>query len=243
MNVQRVVIQNTGIGRSIFRYFIFFAICFAASSHAQHTKHDISLQFAYGGQVPVMTAEGNVQGFYKVPIIFNLRYQVATDYLNALSMTIEHVNEERTRQGLWNDVPGSNSPTYNANIAERLYITTLGLEGILTLLSDGTFRLGAGLGVAYGLGGAVATVENIASDKTKVFESCDTWNGFEVSAFTRARYTVYRNDDIDIGINATLRFWGFPYIGPLSDCQSSYNGPAFRSLIEFGYLAGVSFGF
>lgn len=243
MNIRSVLIFNTGIATNIFRYFILLALFLATDSSAQHTKRDIAVQFAYGGQVPVMTAEGNVQGFYKVPIIFNLHYQVATDYLNALSMTIEHVNEERTRQGLWNDVPGSNSKDYNANISERLYITTLGLEGILTLFSDGTFRIGAGLGVAYGLGGAVATVENIAADKTKVFESCDTWNGFEVSAFTRARYTVYRSDDIDIGITGTLRLWGFPYIGPLSDCQSSYNGPAFRSLIEFGYLAGVSFGF
>lgn len=237
-----VKIQNTGISR-VFRYFLFLLIAVTQTAVAQHTKHDIGLQFAYGGQVPLLTADGNVQGFYKVPIIFNFRYQVATDYLNALSFTIEHINEERSRQGLWNDMPGSNAKTYNANIAERLYITTLGLEGILTLLSDGTFRLGGGLGVGYGLGGATATVENIAEDKTKTFESCDTWNGFEVSAFLRARYTIYRNDDIDVGLNGTLRLWGFPYIGPLSDCQSSYNGPGFRSLLEFGYLAGISFGF
>jgi hypothetical protein len=243
MNVQSFLCGNTGIHKSIFRYFILLSLFWGASGDAQHTKRDIAVQFAYGGQIPVVTAEGNVQGFYKVPIILNLRYQVATDYLNALSMTIEHISEERTRAGLWNDVPGSNSKDYNANISERLYITTLGLEGILTLFSDGRFRIGAGLGVAYGLGGAIATIENIAADKTKVFESCDTWNGFEVSAFTRARYTLYRNDDIVVGLSATLRIWGFPYIGPLSDCQSSYNGPTFRSLIEFGYLAGISVGF
>lgn len=240
-----VSLRKYGFGIHVSVLLVCIIVCAFSTGHlrAQHTKHDISLQFAYGGQIPIMTAEGNIQGFYKLPITFNARYQVATDYLNALSFTVEHTSEERSHQGLWNDMPGSNANTYNANISERLYITTIGLEGILTLVSDGTFRLGSGLGIAYGLGGATATVKNLTDDKLKVFESCDTWNGFQVSAFTRARYTLYRNDDIDLGISGTLRLWGFPYIGPLSDCQSSYNGPTFRSLISVGYLLGLSFGF
>jgi hypothetical protein len=243
MQGDRSLFVRTGSRTIETRLFLFLFLFLAAPVFAQNAKREAAFSFAYSGQVPIAKSEANIQNFFTNPLIFNLRYQVATDYVNALSMTIEHISEDHTRAGLWNDIPNASQGAYNADITERLYMTTLGLEGIRTLVRTGDFRLGAGIGIAYGLGGATATVKKLTDGSVQTFESCDTWSGFEVSAFVRGRYTLYQSDKIDIGLTGALRFWGFPAIGPLSTCQSSYNGPDFRSLHEIGYLAGISVGF
>ena len=121
-------------------------------------------------------------------------------------------------------------------------MTTLGLEGIRTLIRTDEFRLGIGISLGYGFGGATATVKKITDGSQQTFESCDTWNGFLVSTFIRARATVYTSSSLDIGITGSARLWGFPSISPLSECMTMYNGPALRSVFEIGYLAGVSVG-
>jgi hypothetical protein len=213
------------------------------SSYAQHTSHEIGVSFAYGGQVPFITSGNDPTGFFRKPIIFNVRYQVATNYLQSLAIVLENIGEERNRTGLWSDIPNSASGGYNANISERLTMTTLGLEGIRTLLRTDEFRLGIGISLGYGFGGATALVRKIADGSEQTFESCDSWNGLLVSIFTRGRYTVFMNSSMDIGVTGSVRIWGFPSISPLSDCQSSYNGPQLRSVFEAGYLAGISVGF
>ncbi len=225
--------------------FILFVSCLllAKAGYAQHTKREIAFTFAYAGQLPIVQADGNTQGFYAKPLIASLRYQVATDYVQALSITLEYVMESRENPGLWNDNPSMPNAVYNANIDERLTMTMLGLEGVRTLISNGSFRLGAGFGIGYGLGGATAMVTKISNGSVKTYESSDIWNGFEVQAFIRGRYTIVQTDKIDLGILGNIRYWGFPTIGPLSTTSSSYNGPAFRSLHEMGYSIGVSVGF
>ena len=172
----------------------------------------------------------------------NLRYQVATNYVQSLAVVLESISEKRSRIGLWNDFPNLANGAYTADIAERLTMTTLGIEGIRTLIRTDEFRLGIGVSLGYGFGGATATVKNLTTNTEKTFESCDTWNGFLISTFVRGRFTVYTSNSLDIGVTGSARVWGFPSISPLTDCQSSYNGPSLRSIFEIGYLAGLSLG-
>ncbi len=226
---------------SIFKFSICAAIFFFPTlCHCQHTNHEIGFSFAFAGQSPFITSNDDA-GFFRKPLMWNLRYQVATNYLQSIAIVLEHVGEERSRIGLWNDIPNS-SPVYNAEISEQLSMTTLGLEGIRTFIRTDEFRLGIGIGLAYGFGGATATVKKITDGTSSTFESCDTWNGFLVSAFLRGRYSFYISDKLDLGVTGSLRAWGFPTIGPLTNCSDEYNGPAVRSLFEVGYLAGISVG-
>ncbi|MDP4219356.1 MAG: hypothetical protein Q8896_02880 [Bacteroidota bacterium] len=222
--------------------FFITALSIAAPVLAQHTAHEIGFSFAYAGQAPFVTSGDDQSSFFRQPLILNLRYQVATNYVQSLSVVLERISEERSRLGLWNDVPNSVNGAYNADIAERLTMTTLGLEGLRTLIRTDIFRLGVGIGLGYGFGGATASVRKITDGSQQTFESCDSWNGFLISVFARGRVTVYSTNSLDVGITLTSRLWGFPTISPLTDCQSSYNGPSLRSVFEIGYLAGVSVG-
>ena len=220
--------------------FILFAI--AGTVHAQHTNREIGFSFAYAGQAPLFSSNNDQVGFFRQPLIMNLRYQIATNYVQSLAIVLEYVNEQRTHTGLWNDIPSSSTGAYNAEIAERLYMTTLGLEGSRTFIRTDQFRFSVGISLGYGLGGATATVKKIADGTQQTFDSEDTWNGLFISTFLRGRITVYTNNSLDIGITGSIRLWGFPSIGPLTVSQSTYNGPVLRSIFEVGYLAGVSVG-
>lgn len=210
--------------------------------YSQHTVREIGFSFAYAGQVPFASSGNDESKFFRQPLILNLRYQVATNYVQSLAVVLESISEKRIRTGLWNDFPNLANGVYNANIAERLTMTTLGIEGIRTLIRTDEFRLGIGVSLGYGFGGATATVKNLTTNTEKTFESCDTWNAFLISTFVRGRFTVYTSNSLDIGVTGSARVWGFPSISPLTDCQSSYNGPSLRSIFEIGYLAGLSIG-
>jgi hypothetical protein len=209
---------------------------------AQHTIYEIGFSFAYAGQAPFVSSGNDEPRFFRQPLIWNLRYQVATNFVQSLSVVLERITEARAYSSLWNDVPNSSTVPYNADISERLSMTTLGFEGIRTLIRTDEFRLGIGISLGYGFGGATATVKKLTDGSQKTFESCDIWNGFLVSTFVRGRVTVYSNSSLDIGITGSFRVWGFPSISPLSQCMDSYNGPSLRSVFEIGYLAGVSVG-
>jgi hypothetical protein len=222
---------------------LFCAVLFLFLYHpalAQHTPREIGISFAYAGQSPFISSGNDNPQFFTKPLIWNIRYQVATNYVQSLSVVLEGVSEQRSYQGVWIFDPVD--PKYNAAVAERLTITTLGLEGIKTVIRTDLFRLGIGISLGYGFGGATAIVKKVTTGSRQTFESSDIWNGLLVSAFTRARLSVYTNNVIDIGITGTFRIWGFPTIAPLTESQSSYNGPSLRSVMEIGYLAGVSVG-
>ncbi|MEI8134942.1 MAG: hypothetical protein WCH46_07675 [bacterium] len=210
---------------------------------AQHTKHEIGLSLACGGQIPLVSSGNNSPEFFRKPLIWEIRYQASTDFVQAISIVAQHVTELRNRKALWNDVPNALSGAYDAEINERLSITTLGIEGNRTIVRAGDFRLGVGVGLGYGFGGATANVRRLPGSDVQTVTSCDTWNGFLISSLLRARYSLYISDGLDIGLTGTARIWGFPSISPLTDCQSSYNGPTLRSVIEAGYLIGISVGF
>ena len=211
----------------------------STSSLAQHTNHEIAFSFAYAGQSPFITSNDE-SGFFRQPVIWNLRYQVVTNYVQSISVVLEHIGETRNRIGFWSfDINYPNG--YNANINEHFDMTTLGLEGIKTLIRTDEFRLGIGLGLGYGFGGAAAIVKKLTDGSEQTFQSCDTWTGLLVSVFLRGRYMVFENSRVDIGFTGSIRVWGFPVIGPLTEC-SMYNGPLLRSLFEVGYLTGISVG-
>lgn len=214
------------------------------SVFAQHAKREVALSFAIAGQKPFITNGDERSGFWREPLILNLRYQVATDYIMSVSVFLEHINEERNRVDLWNDQPNTSvTPAYNAEINERLTMTLFGVEGARTLLRFDDFRLALTLGLGYGLGGASADARNIATDERKSFESSDVWQGLYLNSSLRGRYTVYQGEHYDVGVAASFRVWGFPAIGPFGDSRTSYNGPAIEGVYEVGYLVGVSLGF
>jgi hypothetical protein len=225
-----------------------FLICIcmlcACLTYAQHAKREFAVSVAVAGQRPIAVTGDGRAGFWTKPFIFNLRFQVATDYITSASLFLEHVGETRQRRDLWSDAPNTTSPPpYNADISERLSMTVFGVEAARTLLRFGDLRLAITLGAGYGLGSASADVRRITTEETKSFESCDIWHGVYLGASLRGRYTIYQHERYDIGLTASFRTWGFTTIGPFGDCKTSYNGPAFTALYEIGYLAGVSVGF
>jgi len=221
-------------------WLIVFFVLLSQPLLAQHTPHEIGVSFAYAGQEPFIYSGNDDPKFFIKPLIWNLRYQVATNNVQSLSIVLEGVSEQRNYSGVW--IYDPLAPAYNANVAERMTMTTLGLEGIKTVIRTDEFRLGLGIGLGYGFGGATATVKKITDGSQQTFESTDTWSGFIVSAFMRMRFTVYTSNTLDIGITGSVRVWGFPSIAPLTDSETSYNGPMLRSVLEVGYLAGVSVG-
>jgi hypothetical protein len=121
--------------------------------------------------------------------------------------------------------------------------TTFGVETMRNLVSTGGFRFGVGLGIGLGLGIPSRELTILTTQEKRDQESESLWLSLLLTATARGRYTVYRQDNIDVGIALALRYWGFPAIGPSSDDVTGYNGPDFRTLHQVGYLAGVSVGF
>jgi hypothetical protein len=223
--------------------FFIVVLLIVTSAKAQHTIHEIGFSFAYAGQAPFISSNNDQSGFFRQPLIWNIRYQVATNYVQSLAIVLERVSELRNRTGLWpNDFANSSVGAYNANIAERLYMTTFGLEGTRTFIRSDIFRLGIGISLGYGFGGASANVKNNADGSQKIFDSSDLWSGFLVSTFLRGRFTIYTTNALDIGFTGSIRLWGFPSIGPLTLSETMYDGPILRSIFEIGYIAGVSIG-
>lgn len=242
------------IGRSLYCKFtkgslretlcVLLALLFGLPAYAQHAKRELAVSIASAGQYPIATKGDARSGFFREPFIFNLRYQVATDYITSASLFIESLAETRERRDLWSDDPSSTTGAYNADISEHLTMTLVGVEAARTLVRTGDFRLALTLAAGYGLGSATAEVQPVTGTGPKrTFESCDIWHGVYLAGSFRGRYTIYQSDTYDIGITASLRTWGFPTIGSFGDCVTSYNGPAFTSLFEIGYLAGLSIGF
>src|SRR5579864_9194291 len=56
-----------------------------SSLQAQHTNHEIAFSFAYAGQSPFITSNDE-SGFFRQPVIWNLRYQVVTNYVQSISV-------------------------------------------------------------------------------------------------------------------------------------------------------------
>ena len=235
-------IYRYGFRRIGIHTFFFAMVLITGTGKAQHTNKEIGFSFAYAGQAPLFSSNNDQSGFFRQPLIWNLRYQIATNYVQSLAMVLENVSEKRSRTGLWNDIPNSSNGAYNADISERLYTTTFGLEGIRTFIRSDIFRLGIGISLAYGLGGATAVVKKITDGSQQTFDSWDSWSGFLVSIFARGRLTIYSDNSLDVGITGSIRLWGFPSIGPLTVSETTYNGPMLRSVFEIGYLAGVSVG-
>ena len=145
-----------------------FALVSQDGVFAQNSSHEIGVSLAYGGQAPFVSSGNNEAGFFRLPLIWNIRYQVATNFIQSLAIVIERVSETRNRDGLFKDIPNSAQNPYNAEIAERLYITTLGFEGMRTLIRSSDFRIGIGVSLAYGFGGATADVTSITTKKEKI---------------------------------------------------------------------------
>jgi hypothetical protein len=233
-------------GRVISFVFILFALIFHSTSFvlAQNMPHEAGFWFASGGQIPLLTPNNVNRGYYTNPTIEHAYYSFRTNGVQSLSVFIEHVDETRPWNGVWTNLMlGDGSANFPASVQENLHMTTIGLETIRTFISESGFRLGAGLGLGYGLGGASAVVHNISTDQTTTYNSATAWSGLMLEGFLRARYSLIVTGRYDIGIMAMGRFWGFPAIGPLDGSGSDYNGPALRVLSEFGYLAGIAIGF
>ncbi|HYM20574.1 MAG TPA: hypothetical protein VEW28_06180 [Candidatus Kapabacteria bacterium] len=209
------------------------------SSYAQHTKYDFSASFAYGGQDPFITS-GSARYFSK-PTIWNIRCQVATNFVQSVSIVLEHAVETRSREGLWN-LGTTLSSAYNANISESLSMTSLYVEMIRTIVRTDIFRIGIGADLGYGFGGATANVKRINDHSTTSYDNDSPWTSFFLGALIRARLTIVDTDDLDIGLTATGRYWALPTLGPISHSAGVYNGPDIASTHEIGYLAGVSVG-
>ncbi len=216
----------------------------AGEAFSQHTRREIGASFAINGQYPF--ASDGTSGFFTAPFIWNLRYQLTTNYVQSLALVIEHIGETRSHSGLWTSLSSPPNPAddYNANIAERLQISVLSLEMIRTIFRTDIFRIGVGVGVGYGIGTATAEVEKVADHTKKTFDGQQLWTSFFLSAFTRARLSIYETDKLDFGITVTARYWGLPTYGPQSSTNSGggYQGPKISSAHELGYLVGISVG-
>ena len=238
------------IRRSICRVIvgaIVVLVCSASlvgTAFSQHTRREIGASFAINGQYSF--ASDGANGFFTAPFIWNLRYQLTTNFVQSLAVVIEHIGETRSHSGLWTSLSTPANPTddYNANIAEHLQISVLYLEMIRTIIRTDIFRVGVGVGVGYGIGTASAEVERITDHSKKTYEGEQLWTSFFLSAFTRARLSIYETDKLDLGITVTGRYWGLPTYGPQSSTNlgGGYQGPKISSVHELGYLVGVSVG-
>ncbi len=208
---------------------------------AQHTRHEIGASFAVNGQYPF--ASDGTNGFFTEPFIWNLRYQLTTNYVQSLALVFEHIGETRSHSGIWS-VDSDPHNDYNANIAEHLQINVLYLEMMRTIVRTDIFRVGVGVGLGYGIGTAEAEVEKIVDHSTKAFDGQQLWTSFFLSLFARARLSIYETDKLDLGITLTTRYWGLPTYGPQSSTNPNggYQGPKISSVHEVGYLFGVSVG-
>ena len=207
--------------------------------HAQHTPREIGFSFAVGGQGKLEKQSLENRGFFQKSFIWNLRYQISTTGIQNLSFFAEGVSETRE----YDDLADINGEAVTTHHAVAVAQTTFGIETMRNVVSTGGFRLGIGLGLGLGYGSPAREITILTTGETRSESSASPWLSFLLTAGTRARYTLYRKDDLDIGISASIRYWGFPAIGPSGDHGSKYNGPDFRTLHHIGYLAGISVGF
>lgn len=207
--------------------------------HAQQTPHEAEVLVAINGQLPLIkTAEQN--GFFTNPFIGRIQYQAVTNGVQSLSVFLESVSEDRAHDDLY---AFGASQAFDAHIVESVHMTSLGLEMIRTLVVAGDLRIAAGIDIGFGLGRPSITVTGKTNDSTFTVQSLSTWDGLLGAALVRARYTIAHSKDWDIGLILTGRYWTFVTMGPLSDAVDVYNGPAFRSVHDLGYLFGLSVGF
>lgn len=218
-----------------------FVLCFAVPAFAQHTDHEFAFSFAKGGQGKLERITFENHGFYQNVTLWNFRAMLITNGVQSLSFFVEHVDETRSYETL---ITRFVNRTFSATVDESMPMTTLGFETIRTLLSYRGFRLGGGIGLGWGFGTpkrVVRPAENFANYSE---EGCHLWNAFYLTALMRARYTIYSNEYVDVGLTLTGRYWGFPSIAPTGECgPQDYNGPDMRTAHQIGYLAGISVGF
>jgi hypothetical protein len=209
------------------------------TSRAQHTKHEVEIAIAFDGQLPLVRNKDQL-GFFTNPFIGRFQYQALTNGVQSLSVFLETVSETRTRDDLYSSSPRA---PFNAQIAESVHLTSLGLEMVRTLLVAGDLRIAGGIDIGFGLGRPTLDVTNKTNDSTEHVESLSTWDGLFAAAIIRGRYTIVRSENWDVGLLLTGRYWAFLTIGPLGEATDIYNGPPFRSVHDLGYLFGVSVGF
>jgi hypothetical protein len=210
-----------------------------SKSNAQHTASEIGVSFAKSGQGKLEKRSLENRGFFQDAFIYHLRAQVSTNGIQNFSVFLEGVSETREYDALEDSKDQPVTTHQKVSVAQ----TTIGIETMRTLISTGGFRVGVGLGLGLGLGTPEREMTILATRETRVEESASPWLSLLLTATARGRYTVYRQDNLDVGITLAARYWGFPAIGPSSDNVTGYNGPDFRTLHQVGYLAGVSVGF
>jgi hypothetical protein len=210
-----------------------------STSKAQHTKSEIGVSFAKSGQGKIEKRSLENRGFFQDAFIWHLRTQVSTNGIQNLSFFIERVSETREYDAQ-EDIDGKAEITHQVvSVAQ----TSLGLETFRTVVSTSGFRVGLGVGLGIGMGTPSRELNILRTGEYREEDSESPWLSMLLTATARARYTVYRKDDLDVGLTLSARYWGFPAIGPSSSDVTGYNGPEFRTLHQVGYLAGVSVGF
>jgi hypothetical protein len=210
-----------------------------STSKAQHTAREVGVSFAVSGQGKIEKRSLENRGFFQDAFIFHLRAQVSTNGIQNLSFFIERVSETREYDAQ-EDINGKAEITHQeVSVAQ----TSFGLETFRTVVSTGGFRVGLGVGLGIGMGTPSRTIEVLRGGGYYEESSESPWLSLLLTATARARYTVYRKNDLDVGLTLSGRYWGFPAIGPSSSNVNGYNGPDFRTLHQVGYLAGVSVGF
>ncbi len=205
--------------------------------------HEVGFWFVENGQKPLIAPNETNRGFFTNPTIEHLYYNVATNGVQSLAIFAEHIDETRSWKGVWtNYLFNGRYQNFSASVDESLSMTTLGLETVLNFVSESGFRLGAGLGVGYGLGTAGANVRDSLGTQTH-YDAATLWNDLLFTIMIRARYSLIVTSSYDIGIMLQGRYWSFPALGPVSPGGEAYNGPGLRGVSEMGYLLGVSVGF
>jgi hypothetical protein len=216
---------------------ILLLLLVAASSRAQHTNNEIVVQFAKSGQVSLAS-----QGFYTSPTIWKLQYGLSTTGVQSFSIFAEHQTEARTHEQIF--TPSTGEQAFNASITDDLSMTVIGFSTARTFYSASGFRLGGGLGLGYGFGVVNSSLVSRQTGERMEDIGCDdSWAGFFGELFLRVRYTLFVTGGVDVGLVATGRLWGYPWIGTLGTCADAYAGPDLHTLPEVGYLAGISVGF
>jgi hypothetical protein len=210
-----------------------------SSSKAQHTANELGVSFAKGGQGKLEKRSLENRGFFQDAFIYHLRGQVSTNGIQNLSVFLEGVSETREYDAL----EDMNGQALSAHHKVTVSQTTIGVETIRNLVSTGGFRVGVGIGLGLGFGMPSRELTILTTGEKSNEDAQSPWLSLLLTATARARYTVYRQDALDIGITLAGRYWGFPAIGPNSDKVTGYNGPDFRTAHQIGYLAGVSVGF
>jgi hypothetical protein len=226
-----------------FLFLTSYLLLLTSEATAQNMPHEIGFWFAMNGQKPLITPNEINHGFFTNPTIEHLYYSFASNGVQSVSFFIENVNETRPWSGTWATYASGKNPDYPASVEESLGMTTIGFETLRNFISEGGFRLGAGLGVGFGLGGTSANVRDSATGLQTTYSSATLWDALLVDFFVRARYTVYQTNSYEVAIQLMGRYWSFPAIGPTGDGGNAYNGPGLRAISELGYMGGVAVGF